>query len=858
MKYTVRLLLTFLLTFHIVSQNAKAQAPKKLSAGEIQLALKKLNVLGSAMYLAAHPDDENQVVIGYLSQVRLMNTAYLSLNRGSGGQNLIGPEIGVILGVLRTQELLMARSVDGSQQLFTRANDFGYSKSADETLNVWDKDKVLADVVWNIRKFRPDVIITRFPPDERAGHGHHTSSAILGIEAFKIAGNPAYYPEQLKYVEVWQPKRIVFNDIAWFTENIEETAQKSDSVFAIDCGAYLPLLGKSVTEIAAESRSKHLCQGFGSTGTRGSNLEYFRHLAGEMAKDDLFDGVNTSWGQVKGGEKVSELLTQAYENFSPENPSGIVPVLLEAYEAIDKIDDPHWKEVKQKELKKVIQACLGLYLEVRSGTNAVNRGFRSAGRPKEAEYWATPGETITLNVEAVNRSPVHVMLDKVDFGSAAEDTTLHTDLNNNEALLFSTEVKLPENLPNSGPYWLRQPLDENFMYVVEDQQMRGLPQTPPPLQATFSLKINGKPFDFTTPVVYKRNDPDQGEVYRPFEITPPVFLNIAEQVYVFADEQPKTVSVVVRAGMENVKGTLQLALPEGWRTSPASVDFSLDLKGSDQSVSFSVHPPEAQSEGTITATATVNGKIYTKSLTVIAYEHIPTQTVFQAASAKVVKLDIQKRGEMIGYIMGAGDEVPIGLRQIGYHVTMLGENDIYPASLENFDAIILGIRAFNTVDRLRFQRNILMEYVKNGGTLIVQYNTSHLLVTENVGPYPLKLSRDRIADETAKVTFLEPNHPVLNEPNIITQADFSGWVQERGLYFPAEWDEHYEAVLSLTDPGEEDTPKKGSLLVAKYGKGYYIYTGLSFFREIPAGVPGAYRLLTNLISIGKEESAKGH
>jgi hypothetical protein len=333
---------------------------------------------------------------------------------------------------------------------------------------------------------------------------------------------------------------------------------------------------------------------------------------------------------------------------------------------------------------------------------------------------------------------------------------------------------------------------------------------------------------------------------------------MAEQVYVFADEQPRTVSVKVRAGMENLKGTLELALPEGWRASPNSVDFSLELKGGEQTVNFMVYPPETQSEGTISATATIHGKIYSKSLTVIDYEHIPTQTIFLPASAKVVKLDIQKRGEMIGYIMGAGDEVPIGLRQIGYQVTLLGENDINPTYLENLDAVMIGIRAYNTIDQLRYQQDVLMEYVKNGGTLIVQYNTAHLLVTQDLGPYPLKLSRDRVADETAEVTFLQPNHPVLNQPNVITQADFSNWVQERGLYFPGEWDERYDAVLSLTDPGEEDKPKKGSLLVAKYGKGYYIYTGLSFFREIPAGVPGAYRLLTNLISIGKEENTKGN
>ncbi len=834
----------------------RAQSDKLLSVGEIQLALKKLNVVGSAMYLAAHPDDENQVVIGYLSQVKLMNTAYLALNRGSGGQNLIGPEIRELLGVLRTQELLMARGVDGSKQFFTRATDFGYSKSAKETLELWDKDKVLSDVVWNIRRFRPDVIITRFPADGRGGHGHHTSSAILAIEAFSLAGDSSAYPEQLTYFPPWQPKRIVLNETSWFSEKIEEESAVNDSIIAVDCGTYIPYLGKSVTEIAAESRSKHVCQGFGSTGTRGTNLEYFRHINGDMAKEDLFDGINTSWSRVKGGEKVSLLLKESDELFDPENPSAIVPRLLKAEAALDKLEDEYWKKVKKDEIHLIIQSCLGLYLEARTGTNALGRRLRSNSIPKPAEYWATPGEAVTLNVEAINRSAVPVTLKSVTFTGVEKDTVLNFQLKNNEDLNFSTEATIPEDASYSGPYWLKTHSDSEFMYEVTDQFLIGLPEAPPPLMASFTLVINGDEVVIKKPVVYKRNDPAKGETIRPFEITPPVFLNIQEPVYVFADERPKEIKILVKSGKENISGNVSLTVPDGWIVEPASIPFSFKEKSEEMPVTFKINSTEDKSEGNVSAVATIDGKTYNKSLTIIDYEHIPTQTIFMEAQAKIVKLDLKKKGNLIGYLMGAGDDIPKGLQQIGYQVIMLENKDMNLAFLENLDAVILGIRAFNTVDRLRYYRNDLMKYVENGGTLIVQYNTAHALVTDKIGPYPITLSRDRVTDETAEIHFLQPNHSLLNNPNKITESDFSGWVQERGLYFPNEWDKHYEAILSLNDPDEK--VNNGSLLVTKYGKGYYIYTGLSFFREIPAGVPGAYRLLTNLISIGKKDVPKGN
>nr|WKN37359.1 PIG-L family deacetylase [Tunicatimonas sp. TK19036] len=845
-----RPLFALLCSIFLLCSSSFAQSPKKLSAGELQLALKKLNVLGSVLYMAAHPDDENQVVIGYMSQVEMMNTGYLALTRGDGGQNLIGPEIRERLGVVRTQELIQARSMDGSQQFFTRAIDFGYSKTAEETLALWDKDKILSDVVWVIRKFRPDVIITRFPPDERAGHGHHTTSAILAAEAFDLAGDPDQFPEQLKYVEPWQPKRLLMNETSWFTEDIEKQVADNDSLYLMDMGVYLPLLGKSVPEIAALSRSKHESQGFGSTGSRGSDFEYFRHMKGDMAESDILEGINTSWSRVEGGAAIGALLQKAYEQYNPEQPEAIVPTLMEASEALDQLPEGYWKQVKREELTRVIQSCLGLYAEVRSGTNMLARRFRGEERrPGIAEYSATPGDSVTINVEIIQRSEVPVRLEEVQISRIEYDTLMNDTLQYNESVIFDKQVKLPEDLPYTEPYWLAQSND-GFSFEVDDQALIGLDENPPLLEAKFHLQIDEKPLTLTRRIVYKRNDPRKGEVYRPFVIIPPVLVRVPESVYVFASQESQQITATVEAGRSAVEGSVALEVPDGWKVEPASQQYNLTLKGEEQEFSFTVTPPEGASTGEIRVVADYNGESYDQSMVVIDYEHIPTQTLLPPATANLVKLDIQKEGNLVGYVMGAGDDVPKALEQIGYEVVLLQEDDIRMPYLSNFDAIIIGIRAYNTVNWLRYRNNRLLEYVEQGGTLITQYNTNSRLVTQDIAPYKLQLSRDRVADETVDVRILSPKHPVLTTPNAITQEDFSGWVQERGLYFPDEWDEKFTPIFSMNDPGEDE--KKGSLLVAPYGKGYYIYTGISFFRELPAGVPGAYRLLTNLISIGKD------
>lgn len=834
MKRKMCMLLVSILPFFLLGQ-----APERWTATEIYQGIEKLNFLGSALYVAAHPDDENQRLIAYLANEYKAEMAYLSLTRGDGGQNLIGPEIRELLGVIRTQELLGARRIDGGKQMFTRANDFGYSKHPEETLDIWQRKEVLGDVVWAIRKWQPDVIINRFD-HESAGrtHGHHTSSAILSYEAFDLAGDAKAYPEQLEYLDPWEPRRLFFNTSWWFYGSREAFAEADkENLMSVDIGVYYPLRGKSNNEIAAEARSMHKCQGFGATLQRGTQQEYLKLLKGDMPdqKQDLFQGINTTWTRVKGGKAVGDILTTAQKAFNFEQPYQSLNYLLDARKALQNVEEGYWKQVKSNELDELILACMGLYMEATA-----------------EDFSATPGEEIELRMEVINRSPMAARIKSVEYQPMMTDSTLALELEDNQQYEFYKKLVLPQDMNYTNPYWLNKS-GSLGMYNVEDQLLRGLPETPRALQVVFNLEIEGMPMVITRDVVYKETKPSQGETYRPFEVTPPVFANIAEKVYVFANDQPQEVGVRVRSGKDEVSGQLSLDLPVGWRSEPATANFEIAAKSGEKVVKFMLYPPDDQSEGRIQAVATLAiGEAYTKGLNVIAYDHIPTQTVMLENSAKVVKVDIATAGKHIGYLMGAGDEVPNSLEQIGYEVTMLSDQDITLEQLQQFDAVILGIRAYNTNERMAFHQPVLLEYAKQGGTLINQYNTTRNLKLdmEAVAPYHLKISRDRVTVEEAPVRMLAPDHPVLNWPNKITEADFEGWVQERGLYFPNEWGEEFTAVLSSNDPGEE--PKNGGLLVAPYGEGYYIYSGYSWFRELPAGVPGAYRLFANLISIGRE------
>ncbi|MEO1050675.1 MAG: PIG-L family deacetylase [Bacteroidota bacterium] len=811
-----------------------AQKPHKPNAAELKLALKKLNVLGSALYVAAHPDDENTRMITYLANEELVNTAYLSMTRGDGGQNLIGPQIRELLGIIRTQELLAARRVDGGQQFFTRANDFGYSKSPEETVQIWDKEQVLSDVVWAIRKFRPDVIITRFPTDGRGGHGHHTTSAILAGEAFDLVGDKTKFPDQLAYVDVWQPKRLLLNTGRWWNSSINEN---TPGVVTVDVGKYNTLLGKSYTEIASESRSQHKSQGFGSTGRRGQAKEFLEYTAGDRAQNGLFDGINLTWTRIEGGDKVQPLVEQAISNFDLEQPAKSVAELVKIRKMIQTIpDDGYWKEKKTVEVDQLIKGCMALYLEVSA-----------------SDYYATPGGAIEFNHELINRSDVAVKVLGLKVAQVNMDSALNMSLENNIPVRFKQKVALPKNIEYTQHYWLSEP-GTLGMYEVKDRLNIGKAENDPAMNVEYLLEIEGERITYKMPLIYKWNDPVGGELYRPFEVTPPVFSNISEDVYIFAANDPKPIRVTVKAGKANLKGNVQLDLPKGWKSNPVTAAFDLTLKGEEQLIEFSVLPPKKQESAEVGVIASVDGEKYQNSLVSIEYDHIPIQTLFPKASAKLVKLNIEKRGNVIGYIQGAGDKIPESLRNIGYEVWEMKDDEITPENLQNLDAVILGVRVLNTQDRAKFYMKDLLSYAENGGTLIVQYNTNFRLKTNEFAPYDIKLSRDRVTVEEAEVRILKPNHPVINGPNKITEKDFDGWVQERGLYFPNDWSQEYEAILSSNDPGED--AKDGGLLVAKYGKGYYVYTGYSWFRELPAGVPGAFRIFTNLISLGNEENKK--
>ncbi|GAA4469486.1 hypothetical protein GCM10023189_56580 [Nibrella saemangeumensis] len=827
----------FLFSLLGLSAWAVAQPYQSAAAGDILHDLKKLNVVGSALYVAAHPDDENTLLLTYLANERQVRTAYLSLTRGDGGQNLIGTEQGENIGLIRTQELLAARRIDGPQQFFSRAYDFGFSKSTDEAVRTWGQDKVLADVVWRIRRFQPDVIITRFPPDARAGHGHHSASGYLAEEAFKISGDPTKYPEQLAYVKPWKAKRIMWNIFIPGAFLSNKKPEEAGNMVGVETGVYNPLLGKSYGEIAAESRSQHKSQGFGVPASRGSRIDYLLVKNGDPVQQDPFDGVDLTWKRVPNSGRVQELVNQAIAAFRPEQPSASVPTLVTLYRELQKLDATNtYVAAKKQEVEKLIQDCLGLWFEA-----------------NPTLYAATPNETVRVNLNAVNRSSIPVQLTRIRLPEVNKDTSLTLPLKANDQQLFPFTVTIARNQPISQPYWLQKPLDRG-LFQVDDQRLIGLPENPPALTAEFTFDINGQPFTFSRPWVYKSTDPVDGEIYRPFVIQPDVTANLAERVYVFADNTPKTVEVILKAGRANVSGTLKLETPEGWRVEPAQLPFSLKDKFQEQRVTFTVTPAGRAADGRLRAVMTTNTGTFTTGLRLIQYKHIPTQTLFPPAEAKLVKLDVKVKAKTIGYIAGAGDEVPAALRQMGTQVTMLNEADLN-RNLAGYDAIVVGVRAYNTEEWLKNYQAKLMEYVSNGGTMIVQYVTpggsfiQNGLKVNQLGPYPFTVGRERVAEEDAAITFLNPQHPLLNTPNKITQKDFENWIQERGLYFAQEWDKAYEPLFSANDTNE--APKQGSLIYAKYGKGHFMYTGLSFFRELPAGVPGAYRLFANMISAGK-------
>ncbi|MFV0415877.1 MAG: PIG-L family deacetylase [Chthoniobacterales bacterium] len=824
-----------LLTATIMWTLHTAQAIEPQPSGQLQLSLEKLNTLGSVLYLAAHPDDENTKLIAWFANESRYHTTYLSLTRGDGGQNLLGVDLGERLGLIRTQELLAARAIDGGQQRFTRANDFGYSKTPEETLQIWGKDAILSDIVRIIRSTRPDVIISRFSLEPGYTHGHHTAAALLAKEAFTAAADPSAFPEQLQHLTPWAPRRLLWNTSHWFYSR-RNIPFDPTGMLRLDTGTYSPLLGTAYPEIAARSRSAHKTQGFGATPELGESPEYFVHLTGEKTTTDLFQGIDTTWNRVPDSQPVAAAIQKAIAAFTPANPAAAIPHLLTAHKALTQLPDQFWRTQKLHELENVIAACLGLDVESLSSTPT-----------------AVSGQEITLTLNAIQRSPHNIT---IQFQTPDNQTfpKKNATLAPNKLLKITHLHRLPATLEISQPYWLKDPHPYGH-YTVADSQQIGSPENPPTLPVTIRLTIDGHPLTYTIPTTYKKNDPVRGEVKEPFVVTPPAMVNLSAATQIFGNSQPQKLTARIIAKTDIAKGELRFLSENGWQTNPATIPFTAHT-GEELTLHTTLTPPKIAGETTLRAELQIDEKTYTRGYERITYDHIPTQTIFPIAQTRLVMLDVKTAGYRIGYIPGAGDAIPEALQRIGYTVETLTESDMTPEKLAPCDTIILGIRALNTNDRIRHYLPALFDYAKNGGVVILQYNTDRNLKTETIAPYPLTLSRDRVTDETAPIEFLAPDHPVLNFPNKITSTDFDNWVQERGLYFANKWDPAFIPILASHDPNE--APLKGGLLIAKHGKGWFIYTGLSWFRQLPAGVPGAYRLFANLVSLGHADKEGKH
>ena len=807
------LLLSIFLNFTFTTVKAQSSA-------DIYKQIKKLNFLGSVLYFAAHPDDENTRVISYFSNHVLARTAYLSLTRGDGGQNLIGPELREGLGLIRTQELIAARKIDGGLQFFTMANDFGYSKNPEETFDFWEKDKILNQTIDRIKEFKPDIIINRFNvASSGRTHGHHTASAVISNLAFKklyentTAGN-------------WKPKRLFFNT-SWYFYGGRESFNRADKtgLISIDMGVYDPLTGKSNSEIAALSRSQHKSQGFGSSPALGSRTEYLSLVQGQpIIGNDPFEGINTSWTRVRGGKNIEKIINEIIVNFDLTTPLKSVSKLLEARDLINKIDDQHWRSIKLNEIKSIILNCLGIKIQANTSIP-----------------FGVKGESFDVNLLINNPSSAEVVLKKIVLKNRTYK--VGREMRKNE--VFSKKINHIINESISSPYWLIQE-GEKGMYKTKRKEIIGLPNTPPPLILKLYLLIEGKNIEVLKPLKYRKNDPVKGEVTTTFQVLPSATANLNTPVQLFGIGQTKKVIVQVKNLGKSFKGKLILKSPESWVIKPSHQEVMIDGKGIEKEFIFNVTAPKSEEVVQLRPELTNDKEKIQAAIQEISYDHIPQQYMVQPSSTRAVALNLKTGVNRVAYINGAGDNVAESIEAVGVIVEKFDSDDITLEKLKSFDAVILGIRAFNVHESLSYKKNVLWTYVHQGGNLLIQYNTSRGLKTKTITPYSIELSRDRITDENSKVKMLDSNHPILNSPNKISLEDFEGWVQERGLYFPKKWDKNFSPLFEMSDPGEQ--PKRGALLVANYGEGKVVYTGLSFFRQLPAGVPGAYRLFFNLIA----------
>lgn len=810
--------------------SAATPAPAAATIPEALLELRHFRQLGSVLYAAAHPDDENTQLLAWLSRGQGYRTADLSLTRGDGGQNVIGPELGDKLGVARTQELLAGRRIDGARQYFSRALDFGFSKDYADTQRVWGRDEVIGDIVRVIRRFQPDVILTRFSPQPGGTHGHHTASAVLSIEAFKLAGDPKAYPEQIAQgLKPWQPKRILQNG------SFGRGTPAAGSL-PVEIGGNDPVLGIPLSTLSLRILAQHKTQNLGGVifgqgrgagvGT-GPRTETFSLLGGDAPTTGLFDGVATTWtDRYPGpGAEIDALTTAALAAFDEKNLSANVPALLALRAKLAALPADPLVTDKRAQLDRVLQACLGLKVATTIATPD-----------------AVPGETLDLTHTVSSVVPVRWLSTRDPAGKSLTAATAVSSKIETQKSKF----QIPTSTPLSTPYWLRAE-GRPGLARVDDPALIGTAENLPPVPLDYVFEISGQQL-----VIADEPFSGSGEKRRRLDVVPPVSLGFTTDVTIYAPGTTRAVEVEVAANRPGSAGTLALELPAGWKATPAAQPFTLAAAGAKSRLSFTVTAPAAPSAATLGAVATITGAAYRTARDEVNYAHIPPQLLQAPARQRAVALDVAVAAKKIGFLPGAGDDIPAALAQLGCTVTTLTGADLNAAKLATLDTVVIGVRAFNTREDLAANLPALFAWVEAGGTVIAQYNRpGRDIKTDRLAPYALTLGGNdaRVTDEDAAITLLEPTHLAFNSPNKLTAADWSGWVQERGAYFGTTWGAEFTPLLACNDAGE--SPQKGSLLVARHGKGYYVYTGLGFFRQLPAGVPGAYRLFANLISLGK-------
>lgn len=845
--------LTVLILFILsIPLPASAQVRPIYDEGAIGLGqiLKHIVNTKRIMHIGAHPDDEDSDLLAYLARKENARVVYLSLTRGDGGQNVIGPELFEALGVIRTEELLQARTLDGAGQMFTRAFDYGYSKTLAEARKFWDEEKIKCDVVRAIRSFRPQVVNPRFTGTPADGHGQHQFAGYIAPIAVRAAADPKQCPGTGR---PWKVQKL------YVGQSFRSSATPS---LRMDTGIYDPLIGKSYYEIAAYGRSQHKSQEQGTLELKGDRYAGVNLLDSSVetpAKEvSMFDGLDTS---IKGIqkligtseprlqeelEKLDALANRALDDFDPMKPGSIVPTLAEAYVQADKV---YWStrqpkakflmDEKRAEIEKALRLASGLQIDALSSSET-----------------ATPSETIGLNVnifypEASGltvksvelKAPDGWKVEKADVPAGGRETP-------RASRAFNVTVATGEKY--TQPYYLQRPRD-GYLYQWPDDGNQNRPFQPPLITARVTMDVGGTDVTFEQPVQYRFADPTRGELRRDLNVVPGLSPDLDQHLLVIPkskDEEKRKISLnLTNYADKNISGIARIEAPQGWTVTPSTVDFSIAKKGDGASFDFEVTIPKGTATGNydLHAVAEAGGRTYSQTLNKIAYDHIQTHRYYTDAAAKVVVMDLKVAPVKVGYIEGSGDSIPEAMRQMGLDVKMIGKKELTSGDLSGYDTIVIGIRASETNPDYVANNSRLLKYVRDGGTMIVQYQ-KYAYQTLGLAPYPVQYNA-RVSEEDAKVTILDPDNPVFNFPNKITQADFEGWVQERNLYAFRSFDGHYTPLLESHDTGEPDN--KGGMVYAKIGAGQYVYASYAFFRQLPAGVPGAWRLWANLVSLGK-------